>query len=134
MGGGSSGGACILRGNVADAAERSGGDLRGIEKLRTLFAFNGFNENAVGGAGDKVADILLSGEGGHGGSVGFGGCFFCLKFVALCRYFGVIGALPGLAAAFYGSDGGVTGGASWGLNGLILDERSQGEFGHELSP
>ena len=40
------------------------------EKLVGLSAVDGADGDAVGGAGDEVADILVAGERGHGGAIG----------------------------------------------------------------
>jgi len=40
-------------------------DLGGVEKLVCPLLRDGLNEDAVGGAGDEVADIVVAGQGGH---------------------------------------------------------------------
>ena len=50
--------------------ERAVGDLGGVKESGSVGTVNGFDEHAVRRAGDKVADVLRSGERGHGAAVG----------------------------------------------------------------
>ncbi len=49
------------------------GDLGGVEKPGAVRAADGADEHAMGGAGDKVADVAGAGKRGHGFAVGLFG-------------------------------------------------------------
>lgn len=46
------------------------GDLGSVKELAAPFWRDGANEDAVGGAGDEVADAFVAGEHGHDVAVG----------------------------------------------------------------
>ena len=49
------------------------GDLGGVEELAGVSLLDGSQEDAVAGAGDEVADVLITGERGHGQAEGYAG-------------------------------------------------------------
>lgn len=109
-GGGSWGGF----GWFALTGECAEGDLGGVEELSALIAGDGADEDAVGGAGDEVADALKAGEDGHGVAVGVARLPVCKDFVQASAvalvHVGLEGALPGYAAAAEGGFGAGGGG------------------------
>lgn len=103
--------------------ERGEGDLRGVEELVGPFFGNRVDENAVGRAGDEVADVFIAGERRHGAAVGRTGLVGGEdpRPVASVRASEVslVGALPGSAAA---PDGGLR------LFGIGVDGRDRLEL------
>jgi hypothetical protein len=49
------------------------GYLRRIEEFSAILFFDGLQQNSMGDAGDKVADILLASKRRHGSAIGFPG-------------------------------------------------------------
>lgn len=91
-------------------AESAEGDLGGIEELWEADGVDIAAYHAIGDTGDKVADVLISGQVGHGVAVGSLGSLFGVEPV---EFFGpafLDGKVAGLAAAQYG---GVAGGGDW---------------------
>ena len=75
------------------------GDLGGVDEPSAYFGGNGANEDAMGRAGDEIADALVAGEQGHGVAVGFPGFNGREDLVWLVipfdgHHVGVEGALP----------------------------------------
>jgi len=89
--------------------KRTERDLRRVEKLGGLLFGNLVNEDAVGRAGDEVADAFIIGKRGHGFAVCGAGLVGGEKHVyaaaggslKIC----IEGALPGGAAMFDGGPG-----------------------------
>jgi len=84
-------------------------DLSSVKELIGPLCGNGFDEDAVGGAGDEVADVFVAAQRGHGAAIGGAGGVGGEDFVdagALgALEAGIVGALPGGAAALDGGAG-----------------------------
>lgn len=84
--------------------EEAEGDLGGVEDLAAAVGLDGADENAVGGAGDEVADAVGAGEERHGAGVGFSGLLGgqgavdAVGFSFAVAQAGVEGPLPGGSA------------------------------------
>jgi hypothetical protein len=89
---------------VIEGAERN---LSRIQKLAAFVGVDGSDEDAVGGAGDEVADALLAGEKGHGVAEGLGRIAGGIDGVSVSAgagvHVGFVGTAPGGAAAAEGS-------------------------------
>ena len=80
-----------------------------MKKLAALLLWDGADQDAVGGAGEEIADSLLAGEHGHGVAVGLArvsGGKYLVDVVAFgLLHVSVEGSLPGGAAATEGDFG-----------------------------
>jgi hypothetical protein len=111
------------------------GDLGGIEELAASFPGNGIDEDAVGGAGDEVADAVVPFEQRHGAPEGLGGLIGSDVFIVMFFHVGVEGASPRSVAApdsDFGA-GGPGGGTGFERRGWALAEErvheAEGLFG-----
>ena len=86
------------------AAYRAEGDLSSVEEFGAVADIDCTDEHSVRDAGDKVADVFISGERRHGTAVGWssseGGTNLALGFLE----FRLVNAFPGVHTA---GDGGV---------------------------
>lgn len=83
------------------------GDLGGVEEAGGVGSGDGIEEDAVGDAGDEVADVFYVGEGGHGAAEGL----FGLVLGGIAAGAAVFGGSPGeFVGATAVVDGGVAGG------------------------
>ena len=97
-------------------------DLCGIEKPGALSAIEGAEENALGDAGDEVADVVVADERGHGFSKGGGGALGGSGFGLIDGDVDLEGAVECVAAAGDGVVGVGGLGFSWiGHEGFSLD-------------
>ena len=80
------------------------GDLGGVEESGSDGAGDGFDQHAVGYAGDEVADVLVTGERGHGLAV---------------SVFGFLGGIVVVLALFRGGLHRVRVGPGTSSNGVV---------------
>ncbi len=89
-----------------EGAER---DLGRVKELAAFLGGNGADENAVGGAGDEVADVFVTGKRGHGDAVSRARVLgrkvsvaALLVFLIAIVHRGFVGAPPCVAATLEG--------------------------------
>jgi len=86
------------------APDRADGDLGGVEKLRDVVLAEDLHDGGLRDAGDVVADVVESGERGHGAEKGPVARLLGLEFAFIGLELLLVGAMPGANAA---RDGGV---------------------------
>lgn len=75
-------------------SEDGEGGLGGVEEAGGFDGLDGADEDAVGGAGDEVADVLEAGERGHGVAIVGGGVAGGEDAVAAAGYGGFVDGVP----------------------------------------
>jgi hypothetical protein len=116
---------------VSDPGE---GNLGGVEEPGCVFSFDCVDEYSVGDAGDKAADVLLSGERRHGPAIGpssvLPGCVVGFSILD-CPLVGAspLGGTARNGGVFGDGVGGVLGSCCGGLFGIGVCF-----FGHVGSP